>query len=635
MNSNLNSQLLVLLGVLVLTGGLYGLGLNGPFLLDDFTNLSAIATDGGVTSLDDLLRYMFSVSGTDFSRSLARLSFVVSDQYWPSLPYDFKLTNIAIHLINGLLIALLMLRLLPLWLDKLTAERVALLCATLWLLHPLHVSTTLYVVQRMTQLMLLFLLLSLLFYILFRNARTYSGAAVALLCSALTAICSVLSKENGAVVLALFPLLEFYGLQQQPSRFQTLSRRLACCLGLIFVVVLGAAAVYKFSGYDSRFYSLWERLQIQGWVLFEYIRYIVVPGSEGMSIFHDDVEWNMYWHGLEGKGWFWLFHLGIGLISWRFFRSHRIIILGLLWFYLCHLIESTIIPLELMFEHRNYLASIGLLLIVAYCVDIAASRLKSKMLPVAALVLIITPVIYLSIQLAHRSALWSDYRILVHKWAVEHPDSLRAQYAQIFLMAQDGFVIKALEQSLAQEQVFGDLTLPLYRIQLQCEMDPSVSSENKLDIKRFANVNYTSGVAPALKNIIKSEQRDCIERQLQGGGLDDLVVAVGNMPLLKNKKKNYAQYLDIADGYYFNQRDYSRTAETRERLWEVQPTIVTALKLIELFILGGDYENARKYLDWAVAEKDSLWFHDTVAERNIAHLSKLLADLQRQESSVE
>jgi len=616
--------------LLLLTFGLYSFGVNGPFLLDDFNNLANIGVDGGVTEFDDLLRYLFGVNGNELSRSLARLSFVTNDQFWPSSPYGFKLTNIVIHLMNGLLIALLLMRVLPQWLEHAAAERVALLCAALWLLHPLHVSTTLYVVQRMTQLMLFFLLLSLLFYIFYRNAKTYLEAVGALLISGISALFSVLSKENGAVLLLLIPLLEFFCFQGSVTRFQRSAKILSIIMIALFIGFFVVAVINKLPGYDSRFYTLGERIQIQGWVLVEYLRYILLPGNHGMGIFHDDVEWRMQWHGVGGAGWYWLLHIGLLSLAGLLFRHHKVVLFGLLWFYLSHLIESTLIPLEFVFEHRNYLPSIGLLLIVAYVLELAGSQLKSKSMVVVSALLIVVPISYLSIQLAHRAALWSDYRILVHKWAVEHPDSLRAQYAQIVLLESDGYDEKALSTVLAQEKIFDDLTLPLYRIRLACDIDPLAEYDNKLDPALFSKVNYTSGIGAALKKLMISENRECIERQLKGGGLMELVVAVENMPLLKSKSRNYAQYLDMADDFYIKNLDYSRAVIARERLWEAQPTIVTSLKLIELYILGGDYESARKYLDWAKGKKEELWFNDSLAERSILNLDTLLEDIESQ-----
>lgn len=630
-NSSL-SGLFGLFFIVLLTFSLYLLGVNGPFLLDDFHNIEGIAIDGGVVQFDDLLRYVFGIDGLDFSRSLPRLTFVLNDQFWPSWPYFFKLTNIAIHLMNGLLIALLLTRLLPVWLSRKAAERVALLCAALWLLHPLHVSTALYVVQRMTQLMLFFSLLSLIFYGTFRQAETVVGALLALFCSGGCAILAVLSKESAAILLLLFPLLEWFCFRTQRSRFQLFSKYLSLILGVLFVVIFIKIAIDSYDVFDSRVFTLWERLQIQGWVLSKYLWYLIIPGAEGMGIFHDDLEWQIQVAGAGYSGLYWLLHLAIGVIAWRWFRGHPVVIFGLAWFYLGHLIESSIIPLELMFEHRNYFSSIGLFLIAAYLLGLSASRLRSKGLHVLAAVLILVPLVYMSVQLAHRAALWSDHRILVHKWAVEHPYSLRSQYAQVALLEQDGFTEEAVLELLRQEQVFDDLVLPLQRIRLECKVDPFANSKNTLDIIRFSIINYTSGVGPALEKLIQFPHRDCIDRQLKGGELGDLIAAVESMPLLRDKARNYAQYLDIVDEYYLRELQYTRAIINREKLWEVQPSLITALKLVELFSLGGNFAEARSYLKLAEAEDQRRWFKDTLATRTILKHSQLLDNFEASQS---
>jgi len=622
-NKNLIPSFLLFVSLLVVFA-LYYLGAGGPFLLDDFQNLQGIAAHGGITKLDDLLRYTFDASGDNFSRSVARLSFATSDQSWPSWPYCFKLTNIAIHLMNGLLVALLLLRLLPELLEKKSAQRVALLCAMLWLFHPLHVSTTLYVVQRMTQLMVFFLLLSLIFYVGFLRSISIVRAGVSLMLAAICAVLSLLSKEAGAILLLLYPLLGCFFFKNSSCRYKQFSNLLSILFCVLFISVFIAACFYTYDRFEGRFYSLWQRLEVQGWVLAEYIRFILLPSLDGLSIFHDDVEWQLYSQGLGWKGLFWGGHILIGFVGWRFLRNKPVVIFGLLWFYCTHLIESTIIPLELMFEHRNYLASIGLLLIVAFYIDKVAVIFWRKKMRLLAAIVILAPLIFLSIQLAHRALLWSDHRILIHKWSAEHPYSLRAQYGQIVMLERDGFIEKSIEMAKEQELVFEDLVIPMFRVRVECDNNPDVDIDNKLNVEHFSEVNYSSGVGPALQGLIDSPQRDCINRQILNGELAGLIRAIETMPLLQSKSSYYAQYLDIVDDYYIANLQYGIAIMKREALWEVQPSIATALKLVELYILGGNFDQASHYLDWAGERNNQRWYVDSVATGNIEYLRNLI-----------
>src|SRR3546814_2498510 len=91
-------------------------------------------------------------------------SFLANAQDWPADPRPFKATNLLIHLLNTLLVFVLARQLLGL--AKCDKPLIAAtLCAALWALHPMQVSTVLYVVQRMTELAALFSLLGLICYV--------------------------------------------------------------------------------------------------------------------------------------------------------------------------------------------------------------------------------------------------------------------------------------------------------------------------------------------------------------------------------------------------------------------------------------------------------------------------------------
>jgi hypothetical protein len=109
----------------------YSPGLHGGFLFDDFANLPALGGDGPT------------------GRPLTLLSFLLDARNWPADPFPFKRTNLILHLLNGGLLYLLLIRLGKLISNDTTRYRIgATFGATIWLLHPLLVSTTLYIVQR-------------------------------------------------------------------------------------------------------------------------------------------------------------------------------------------------------------------------------------------------------------------------------------------------------------------------------------------------------------------------------------------------------------------------------------------------------------------------------------------------------
>ena len=137
-------------------------------------------------------------------RPVAQLSFALNHYFSGLDPFAFKLTNLAIHLANGVLIFMLALRLFA-SLSVSTEQRRALiaagLLATAWLLHPIQLLPVLHVVQRMTSLSAFFLLMALLCHMRGREVGAPRSAVWLLLGWGVFWPLSFLSKETGL----LFP----------------------------------------------------------------------------------------------------------------------------------------------------------------------------------------------------------------------------------------------------------------------------------------------------------------------------------------------------------------------------------------------------------------------------------------------
>ena len=152
--------------------GLYWAGLQGGFFFDDAVN---ILTPEGIqmTALNSQSLYDALSSGiaSIFGRPISQLSFALNHYISAFDPYYFKLTNLIIHLLNGVLVNALSRKLFK-------HHYLAALVTTLWLIHPIQLTSVLYVVQRMTSLSALFLLLAFLMHI---KGREQQGIAVCLM----------------------------------------------------------------------------------------------------------------------------------------------------------------------------------------------------------------------------------------------------------------------------------------------------------------------------------------------------------------------------------------------------------------------------------------------------------------------
>jgi protein O-mannosyl-transferase len=385
-------HLLVLLAAFTITLAVYWPGLSGGFLFDDYPN---IVDNKGVqphdASLPSLIGAALSSPASDFKRPLASLSFAINYLTTGIDPYWMKLTNLLLHLLNGWLVYLLALALLRSdpsgWHSR--APLIAVLITAGWMLLPINLTAVLYVVQRMESMANLFVLLGLLGYVAgrrrmlgHRTDRTDGSARRGFILCAVsitvpTAI-GLMAKET-AVMLPMYALLIEWAMFHfgQPMRAahdaapsQHPDPRI---IGLFLLVlalpmVMGLSwllpGVLRPETWATRDFTLGTRLLSETRIVTDYVVWTLLPTPSALSFYHDD------------------FHISTGLLSpWNTLASivflaalitlmlwlrprKPLAALGIALFLSCQLLTGTILPLELIYEHRNYLASFGLLLVV-------------------------------------------------------------------------------------------------------------------------------------------------------------------------------------------------------------------------------------------------------------------------------
>lgn len=454
-------------------------GLHGPFLLDDFENLSTVAAwDAGErTSTNTLLSNRSGALG----RPVAMASFMADAAIAGLDPFQFKLTNLLIHLLCGLVIWRLLRHLLKL--DPALATRAATLSALLaglWLILPAHVSTVLYVVQRMAQLSTLFMLLALWAWTIGRQ-RAATGQAggwiwLLLVSPALTAL-AALSKENGVLVplLALAVEIAYFRPAAGTSRPAAVKAYFAAFLlipALAALTLLALKPGFFFDGYAGRAFTLTERALSQPRILWDYTGKLLLPFGPRMGLYHDNYPLST---GLLSPPatllaiLAWLLALAT---AWRLRHAAPSLLAGLLIFFGGHAMESTLLPLEPYFEHRNYLPSVGMLLAVAGLGHwlFGKLHLSERMAPIlkGAGMLAIALLCFATFA---RSTVWSDMNLLLAQELRYNPDSprLRSVIAAHFLQA--GELRPALEHIEAAEKNLPAreaITAPLWRLLAYC-----------------------------------------------------------------------------------------------------------------------------------------------------------------------
>lgn len=370
----------LLLPLLLLVAVVYWPGLHGGFVFDDFPNI----VDNlplHVTVRSDWphwLAAIFSSPSSELQRPLAMLSFAVNYALTGLNPYWMKLTNLGIHLLNTWLVfgvvrcVLRAAEMRETVSDGTHRARQALWITAVWALNPINMLAVLFVVQRMESLSHTFVFAGLWLYLLGRARLHAEGRGWLILLTGLIGgtVLGTLVKES-AVLLPLYALVLEWALHGFTGRGSRRDRGLLAMFALLLVLPRLIALSWQLpkvlqpGAYAGRSFSLGQRLLTEGRVLVDYLHWTVLPDLSRLSLYHDDYPVS---HALLSppSTLFALLILATLVVAMLGLRKHRpLMALGLAWFFAAQLLTATVIPLELVFEHRNYFASLGLCLVLA------------------------------------------------------------------------------------------------------------------------------------------------------------------------------------------------------------------------------------------------------------------------------
>jgi len=436
---------LVFLAMLVITGYIYSVGLNGIFLLDDYSNIRpAIIKE---FSWEKLQIASLSNSSGPLKRPLSALSFALTSIAHGDQSWGFKYHNVLIHLLLALLIFILIrqLCLLSYREDSKEALLTPFFVTAIWLIHPLHVSTVLYAVQRMTQLSALFTVLALITYLRTRLALTLNKKIMGyVFWFPIFFTTAILSKEN-AVLLVIYILLLYIFTSRSiktaippPAFIDKAFLTFFSILPIISATFILFIKRDSLLDYSTRSFDLGERLLSQIDFIWLYIMQLLLPRLSKMGLYFDDFQISDHLtFTISVKLIGLTILLGIGIY---YLLKGKIYGLGIMFFFTGHALESTIFPLELAFEHRNYLPSVGIFIaLIALALEIL--RRKRTLIPIGVLT---TSLLLLLLYL--RVSFWSDAREWERTSLAFHPNSERTQLNYMHSLTRAGKLKLASEQ---------------------------------------------------------------------------------------------------------------------------------------------------------------------------------------------
>jgi hypothetical protein len=406
---------------------MYWGGLSGAFLLDDTPNLNVLNQLPANPSLSDILNSATTGFAGILGRSVSIFSFLLQHESWPE-PRNFKFVNLVIHLVNGCLLALCCVLIGRQWRSQSIPLVTIALISFIWLAHPIQVSTVLYVVQRMTLLSATFTLLALLFYLLGRRflTRGENARGLVLLLIGLVPIVllSVLSKENGVLLYLYVLVLEYtlFASTKQPMLLQRFRQGLLAATVLIGVAGLIFIMPSTLEGYDLKPFSFSERVLTQLPVLTTYLASIAILLPNYYGVFHDDFA------NAQGLSLVLSMLFIFGLIAAALIKRRQwpLFSFAVLWFFAGHALESTFLPLEYYFEHRNYLPLLGPVFALVIFLSDMLSRLDSSKRK-ASMAIASIAIAFMSITTVRQTALWGDALDQAYAAVERHPSSASAR----------------------------------------------------------------------------------------------------------------------------------------------------------------------------------------------------------------
>ena len=372
-------------------------------------------------------------------RPVTNLSFALNWYLGQDRPRGYHLVNIIIHFCTAVLLyqcCLLLLQtpIINHSLGNSEQADIALLTASLWVIAPLHISAVTYIVQRMAQLATFFSISTLFFYLHARLTNSKSNRVLFLLSMLCCSFLGIASKENAILIFPTLLLVEctfFF----QCREFLSLLHAKKLLVPVLFLLLFLACMLTwhylggHFTNYDHRNFTLKERLLTEPRILLFYLSQLFFPTTSRLSTVHDfplSTSLITPWNTLPAI----LACTSLILVS--FFRIHRTPILSfaILFFFLNHLVESTFIPLELVFEHRNLLPTLFFFLPIAMYVvtKIDNNNRSTKYIPVY--LLIITCTVFLiqsgSATFEHNKT-WKDEETLYRDAVSKAPHAPRAK----------------------------------------------------------------------------------------------------------------------------------------------------------------------------------------------------------------
>jgi tetratricopeptide (TPR) repeat protein len=302
-------------------------------------------------------------------RPLPCLTFALNWYVGQDSVFGYHVVNLIIHILTAWYLFLTLQLLLHIHYKKQYPPQfitgAALLAALLWALAPIQTQAVTYIVQRMASMAAMFSIIAIYAYL--RGRIASEKKYIWYIFCVLAFFAALGSKENAILLLPSLALLEFSFFKHNAIKKRqvviftfTVSALLAAAAFFVHYM-LGRLPFNFLDGYDSRSFTFSERILTQPRIVLMYLSQIFLPVADRLSIEHDiSLSGSLFSPWSTFPSIILILFLIVG--SFFYLKKYPMICFPVLFFFLNHAVESTVLPLELIFEHRNYLPSLFLFL---------------------------------------------------------------------------------------------------------------------------------------------------------------------------------------------------------------------------------------------------------------------------------
>ncbi len=460
--------LIILLGIIVYSNTIYV-----PFIFDDIVNIVE------KREIKDSSIYLAPLKGEGFgkARGIQRryagsLTFALNYELHGLDVAGYHILNLLVHIVNAILVYSLVVLTFstPLLRQAGSGELrrsklIAFFAALFFISHPLQTQAVTYIVQRFTSLAAMFYLFSLVMYVKARLAliegdkTLYPRVRRILLygLSLLFAVFAMMTKEIAFTLPLIVCLYEFMFFRGNIGKRILYLSLVALTILIVPISILGVdkpfedlAVILSEETIVESNLSRLDYMFTQFRVIVTYIRLVFLPVNQNL-----DYDYPLY-HSFFDIGVFSSFLLLMsifGLAMYFFYRCRnsvpqaRLITFGVLWFFITLSVESSFIPIiDVINEHRMYLPSIGIFIVLVTGFFLFAEKARERWRNMETVIISCAAIIVLTLSAAAyaRNGVWQSGIVLWEDVVSKSPGKHRAHYNLAFEYEASGLIDKAI-----------------------------------------------------------------------------------------------------------------------------------------------------------------------------------------------